>query len=122
MFWCFCYYVLGFGFIRGLVKQGDSSISIGAGDEIYGGTTVPWANVWNTRNACDIYEGDLCEETEIRFDNGETASVSSDWVTNFFEVNEYLVKTSHKRDGSYHVFHYESLTSSIRRIADNRVD
>jgi hypothetical protein len=66
------------------------------GVELRNGETVPWANVSLIEQKPPTYpNGGLLERTDIKFDNGKTASVSSDWVENFFQVNEYLVKKTH---------------------------
>jgi len=65
------------------------------GIELYGGKMLPWANVTAIEQRPPTYpSGNLYEQTDIKFENGRTASVSSDWVANFFEVNEILVKKS----------------------------
>jgi hypothetical protein len=62
------------------------------GVELRNGTMVPWASVTLIEQKPPTYpNGSVLERTDIRFDSGKTASVSSDWVANFFQVNEYLV-------------------------------
>ena len=88
---------LGIWLLYGLiVKRRETPRSLSEqGVEIYGGTMVPWANVSAIEQKPPTYpSGNLLEQTDIKFDNGRTSSVSSDWVTNFFEVNEFLVKKS----------------------------
>lgn len=81
-----------------MVKRRETPRSLSEhGVEIYRGRMVPWANVISVEQKPATYPGgNLCEQTDIRFDDGKTASVSSDWVTNFFEVNQYLVIRSHE--------------------------
>ena len=88
---------LGIWLLFGLmVKRRETPRSLSEqGVEIYGGRMLPWANVSAIEQRPPTYpSGNLLEQTDIKFDNGRTASVSSDWVTNFFEVNEFLVKKS----------------------------
>jgi hypothetical protein len=80
-----------------IVKRRETPRSLSEqGVEIYGGTMISWANVSAIEQKPPTYpSGNLYEQTDIKFDNGRTATISSDWVTNFFEVNEFLVKKSH---------------------------
>jgi len=91
--------LLGIWFLFGLiVKRRETPRSLSEqGVEIYGGTIIPWADVSAIEQKPPTYpSGNLYEQTDIKFDNGRTVSVSSDWVANFFEVSEFLVKKSHE--------------------------
>ena len=89
--------LLGIWLLFGLMaKRRETPRSLSEqGVEIYSGTMVPWANVSAIEQRPPTYpSGNLLEQTDIKFDNGRTASVSSDWVINFFEVDEFLIKKS----------------------------
>ena len=91
--------LLGIWFLFTLIaKRRETPRSLSEqGVEIYGGRMVPWADVSAIEQRPPTYpSGNLLEQTDIKFDNGRTVSVSSDWVTNFFEVNEFLVKKSYE--------------------------
>ena len=88
---------LGIWLLFSLVAQRrDTPRSLSSqGVEIGGGTIVPWANVAAIEQRPPIYpNGNLTEQTDINFRDGKTMSVSSDRVSNFFAVNEYLVNKS----------------------------
>lgn len=89
--------VLGMWFLYSVVvRRRETPRSLSSeGVEIGGGTIVPWANVTSVEQRPPVYpNGNLTEQTDIKFQNGKIASLSSDWVSNFFEVNEYLIRKS----------------------------